>query len=171
MGSLLEKFAGKIDLIYIDPPFANGADFSFTAEIGDRGMEIEKDQSLLEEKAYRDTWGAGLESYLAMLYPRLQLIHELLAPSGSLYMHLGWQVSGFVRPLLDEIFGPGGQAGSPGFRNEIAWKCTTAHSDSGRYGINHQVIYFYTKGAEHTWNDPKAAYDQDYVDTYYRYKD
>jgi hypothetical protein len=88
-----------------------------------------------------------------------------------LYVHLGWQVSGFVRALLDEILGVGGQPGQPGFRNEIAWKCTTAHSDSGRYGINQQVIYFYTKGPKHTWNDPKADYDQDYIDTYYRYKE
>jgi adenine-specific DNA-methyltransferase len=170
MGSLLEKFAGKVDLIYIDPPFATGSDFSFTSEIGD-GIEISKDQSILEEKAYRDTWGSGLDSYLAMLYPRLQLMHELLKPNGSLYVHLGWQVSGFIRPILDEIFGSGGQPGRPGFRNEIAWKCTTAHSDSGRYGTNHQTIYFYTKGAAHTWNDPKAEYEQDYVDAYYRYKD
>jgi adenine-specific DNA-methyltransferase len=171
MGSLLEKFAGKIDLIYIDPPFATGSDFSFTTEIGEEGFELGKEQSLIEEKAYRDTWGNGLQSYLAMLYPRLQLAYELLAPTGALYVHLGWQVSGFIRPILDEIFGSGGQPGRPGFRNEIAWKCTTAHSDSGRYGINHQVVYFYTKGVEHTWNDPKTDYEQDYIDAYYRYKD
>jgi 16S rRNA G966 N2-methylase RsmD len=63
MGSLLDKFAGKIDLIYIDPPFATGADFSFPTEIGESGEEIVKEQSLIEEKAYRDTWGAGLDSY------------------------------------------------------------------------------------------------------------
>ncbi len=171
MGALLEKFAGKVDLIYIDPPFATGSDFSFSSEIGEDGVEVGKDQSALEEKAYRDTWGNGLDSYLSMLFPRLQLLHELLSPTGSIYVHLGWQVSGFIRPLLDEVFGAGGQTGRPGFRNEIAWKCTTAHSDSGRYGINHQVIYFYTKGAKHTWNDPKTDYDQDYIDSYYRYKD
>jgi adenine-specific DNA-methyltransferase len=171
MASLVDKFAGKIDLIYIDPPFATGSDFSFTSEIGERLLEITKDQSVIEEKAYRDTWGGGLESYLAMLFPRLQLIRELLSSTGSLYVHLGWQVSSYVRPLLDEIFGPGGQPGRSGFRNEIAWKCTTAHSDSGRYGINHQTLFFYTKGPEHTWNDPKADYDQEYIDAYYRYKD
>ena len=63
MGSLLEKFAGKIDLIYIDPPFATGADFSFTAEIGESGEEVRKEQSVIEEKAYRDTWGAGRSSF------------------------------------------------------------------------------------------------------------
>src|SRR5262249_28185489 len=79
MGSLLEKFAGKIDLIYIDPPFATGADFSFTTQIGDGDPEITKDQSLIEEKAYRDTWGAGIGSYLTMMLERLSLLRELLS--------------------------------------------------------------------------------------------
>src|SRR6476659_2100653 len=73
MGSLLEKFAGKIDLIYIDPPFATGADFSFTTEIGDSELEVTKEQSIIEEKAYRDTWGRGFDSYIEMLCPRLLL--------------------------------------------------------------------------------------------------
>ena len=71
MGSLLEKFAGKIDLIYIDPPFATGTDFSFTAPIGEAGESVFKEQSLIEEKAYRDTWGGGVDSYLAMMLDRL----------------------------------------------------------------------------------------------------
>src|SRR3954462_2038793 len=70
MGSLREKFAGKIDLIYIDPPFATGADFSFIAQIGEQDLEIVKEQSAIEEKAYRDTWGGGLSSYVGMIYPR-----------------------------------------------------------------------------------------------------
>ena len=70
MGSLLEQFAGKIDLIYIDPPFATGADFSFKTQIGDGDLVVTKKQSIIEEKAYRDTWGRGLESYLAMLRDR-----------------------------------------------------------------------------------------------------
>jgi adenine-specific DNA-methyltransferase len=114
IGSLLEKFAGKVDLIYIDPPFATGSDFGFTTEIGEEGLELGKEQSLIEEKAYRDTWGHGLESYLAMLYPRLRLLYDLLAPTGALYVHLGWQVSGFIRPILDEF---SGQVGSLGARD------------------------------------------------------
>src|SRR5687768_979481 len=89
MGSLLEKFAGKIDLIYIDPPFATGADFSFMAEIGESGEEIQKEQSSVEEKAYRDTWGRGTDSYLGMLFDRLTVMRELLAPNGSIYIHVG----------------------------------------------------------------------------------
>src|SRR5207253_11254626 len=67
MGSLLEKFAGKIDLIYIDPPFATGADFSFIADVGDGDLELKKEQSIIEEKAYRDTWGRGIGSYVQMM--------------------------------------------------------------------------------------------------------
>src|SRR3989475_8930333 len=79
MGSLLEKFAGKIDLIYIDPPFATGADFSFRAPIGEGELEIRKEQSVIEEKAYRDTWGKGTESYLQMLYSRLKPMRDLMS--------------------------------------------------------------------------------------------
>src|SRR5436309_12798165 len=87
MGSLLEKFAGKIDLIYIDPPFATGADFSFTAPIGDSGEEVFKAQSVIEEKAYRDTWGRGADSYLSMMHERLHLLRDLLSDTGSIYIH------------------------------------------------------------------------------------
>src|SRR5205085_8162109 len=73
MGSLLQKFAGKIDLIYIDPPFATGADFSFTTQLGDDAIEVEKEQSLIEEKAYRDTWASGTGSFMSMLHDRLRL--------------------------------------------------------------------------------------------------
>src|SRR5207253_4755613 len=89
MGSLLQKFAGKIDLIYIDPPFAIGADFSFSSLVGEEEIEVHKDQSLIEEKAYRDTWGGGISSYVAMLFSRLQLIRALLSPTGNLFVHLG----------------------------------------------------------------------------------
>ncbi len=115
MGSLLEKFAGKIDLIYIDPPFATGADFSFTAHIGEANLELTKEQSSVEEKAYRDTWGQGMISYLSMLSERLRLIHNLLADGGSFFLHVDWHVVGSLRVLCDEIFG--GEA----LRNEIIW--------------------------------------------------
>lgn len=76
-----------------------------------------------------------------------------------------------MRTVLDEIFGTGGSPGTAGFRNEIAWKSTTAHSDSRRYGTNHQTIFFYTKGSDYIWNEQLADYDQEYVDAYYRYKE
>src|SRR2546425_10801809 len=105
MGSLLEKFAGKIDLIYIDPPFATGADFSFTTEIGDSELEVTKEQSIIEEKAYRDTWGRGLSSYMSMFFQRMALLRDLLSDKGSVYVHLGWDISSYVLVLLNEIFG------------------------------------------------------------------
>jgi hypothetical protein len=116
MGSLLEKFAGKIDLIYIDPPFATGADFTYTAPIGESGEEAFKEQSVIEEKAYRDTWGKGLDSYLQMMYERLMLMRDLLKENGSIYVHCDWRVNSHLRLLLDEILG------SSCFRNEISWK-------------------------------------------------
>ena len=161
---------GGLKLVYIDPPFDVGADFSFDVEIGEN-ESVTKQPSLIEELAYRDTWGSGTQSYIHMLYERLRLIHELMAPDGSLYVHVGWQVSGYVRTILDEIFGDGGIPGSPGFRNEIAWKCTSAHSDSGRFGINHQTIFFYTKSGSYTWNEQYEPYDEQYVESYYRYKE
>lgn len=161
--------AGGLKLVYIDPPFDVGADFSFDIEVGEESLT--KQPSVIEEVAYRDTWGAGTQSYVHMLYERLCLIRDLLSPDGSLYVHVGWQVSGYVRVILDEIFGKGGAPGSPGFRNEIAWKCTSAHSDSGRYGINWQTIFYYTKSGTYTFNETYQEYEPEYVEQYYRYKE
>jgi adenine-specific DNA-methyltransferase len=105
MSSLLEKFAGKINLIYIDPPFATGADFKFKIQVGEETNEITKEHSVMEEKAYRDTWGKGLDSYLQMMYERLVLMKELLAENGSIYVHLDWHVGHYVKVMMDEIFG------------------------------------------------------------------
>ena len=113
MGSLLEKFAGKIDLIYIDPPFATGADFSFTAEIGDGSTRLDKGASIVEEKAYRDTWGRGLISYMQTMMARLTLIRSLISQEGHLVVHVAPNVSPYLRLILDEIFG------IENFRNEI----------------------------------------------------
>jgi DNA modification methylase len=143
MGSLLEKFAGKIDLIYIDPPFATGADFSFTAEVGDSGEEIKKAQSLIEEKAYRDTWGGGLATYLGMMYSRLTLLRDLLSDHGSLYLHCDFRVNAYLRTTLDEIFGPAN------LRNEIIW----FYPDSpgrpyDKFPPKHDTIFRYSKSAD-----------------------
>ena len=94
--SLLPEFAGKVNLIYIDPPFDTGADFSFTAALPDAddeedsGLAFTKQPSIIEQKAYRDTWGRGLESYLQWFYDTVVLLHELLAENGSLVVHLDW---------------------------------------------------------------------------------
>ncbi len=105
MGSLLEQFAGKIDLIYIDPPFATGADFSFTAPVGEAGDEVLKEQSVIEEKAYRDTWGRGSASFIQMLRLRLLLMRELLSEDGSIFVHIGAEVSHWIRSAIEDVFG------------------------------------------------------------------
>jgi adenine-specific DNA-methyltransferase len=140
LSSLADEFAGKMNLIYIDPPFATGADFAFDVEIGDDDIALTKEHSAIEEKAYRDTWGEGLQSYLQTIFERLLLMRELLADDGSIYIHLDWHIVHYVKALADEVFGAGGDQREPGFRSEIIWKSTSAHSDSGRYGSNHQTI-------------------------------
>src|SRR5579859_3683172 len=111
--SLLPEFAGKVNLVYIDPPFDTGADFSFMAGIPadpeedeDDSLSFTKEPSVIEQKAYRDTWGRGLDSYLQWFYETVAILHELLAENGSLYVHLDWHVGHYCKVLLDEIFGP-----------------------------------------------------------------
>jgi hypothetical protein len=135
MGSLLEKFAGKVDLVYIDPPFATGADFSVAAPIGDTALQAQKDASLIEEKAYRDTWGRGADSYLSMIYQRLVLMRELLSDNGSIYVHLDSRMNSMVRLILEDIFG------SDRFVNEIIWKRLSAHNDAIKYGDLPQELW------------------------------
>ena len=142
MCSLLEKFAGKINLIYIDPPFATGADFKFKVQIGEEGEQITKEHSILEEKAYRDTWGRGLDSYLDMMYERLVLMKELLAENGSIYVHLDWHVGHYVKVIMDEIFG------KESFLREIIWRMgwVSGYKTQARNWIrNHDTILYYVK--------------------------
>lgn len=121
--SLLPEFSGKINLIYIDPPFDTGADFSFTATIPDH-PDTEEDEttsfvkqpSIIEQKAYRDTWGRGLDSYLQWFYETAVLLRDLLAEDGSIYLHLDWHVGHYVKCLMDEVFG------ITNFRNELIVK-------------------------------------------------
>ncbi len=140
MGSLLESYAGKIDLIYIDPPFATGADFSFKTEIG--GEQVDKEQSIIEEKAYRDTWGLGLDSYLQMMRDRLILIRELLSDKGSLYIHLAHHVGQYMKVVLDELFG------EDCFQNEIIWLYKTGGATKERFARKHDNIFFYSKSPD-----------------------
>lgn len=116
MASLLEEFKGAVDLIYIDPPFDVGADFSMPIPVGDGNDTIEKQQSILESVAYRDTWGRGTNSYLSMMYERLVIMRELLKESGSIVIHVDWRVSHLIRVLLQDIFG------QKNFISEIVWK-------------------------------------------------
>lgn len=150
MASLLEKFAGKIDLIYIDPPFATGIDFSFAAEIGEGGLEVTKEQSIIEEKAYRDTWGKGIDSYLQMMYERLLLMKDLLADYGSIYVHCDFRVNSHLRFLMDSIFG------EKNYNNEIIWNYATGGASREYYAQKHDNILFYS-------NTPKYKFYPDRV--------
>lgn len=163
MSSLLTDYAGKIKLVYIDPPFDTGADFTYRLKVGDESLV--KLPSVLEEHAYRDTWGRGRDSYLTMMYERLVIAQELLADDGLLFVHIGPNVAHQVRALLDEIFGP------DRFRNEIVWKRTTAHSDAHTLGAVHELILLYSKGENWTWNVQHVPYEQEYIEKYYRYRD
>jgi adenine-specific DNA-methyltransferase len=143
MSALLEKYAGKIDLIYIDPPFATGANFSTTVEIGDKEIEVTKEASAIEELAYRDTWGKGLDSFLQMMYDRLMIMRELLSEKGSIYVHLSHHVGHYVKVMMDEIFG------REYFRNEIIWYYDDKFATGGNIlDRNHDVIFQYSKGKE-----------------------
>lgn len=139
MGSLLKQYAGKVDLIYIDPPFATGADFSFTAEVGDGDVQVTKEQSIIEEKAYRDTWGQGDSSWLSMIAERLPLIRELLSDTGNFYCHLDYRLQHYAKVLLDETFG------REALRNEIVWHYNSGARDQFGFGKRHQLLFRYSK--------------------------
>jgi len=161
MGSLLEKFAGKIDLIYIDPPFATGADFSFTAPIGDSGEEVFKDQTLIEEKAYRDTWGKGIASYLEMMSARLRYMRNLLSSRGSIYVHCDWRVNSHLRLILDEVFG------KDNFQREIVWDISVLSgfkTKANNWVRGHDTILFYSKSAaEVLFNKQSTEHRPEYI--------
>lgn len=129
---------GGMKLVYIDPPFAVGSDFGFDIAIGNDS--VTKKQSVIEEIAYRDTWGRGISSYLSMMYERLRLIHDLLANDGSIYVHCDWRVSSVLRLMLDDIFG------KDNFRNEIIWHYQTYQGQiKSRFPRKHDSIYLYSK--------------------------
>lgn len=134
------KKQGGIKLIYIDPPFDVGADFSMKIEVGEDKEEFIKEANILEELAYRDTWGKGADSFIAMIYERLLLMRDLLSNDGSIYVHCDWRVNGYIRLILDEIFG------KDNFRNEIIWKRKTGTANSkNAYGVQTDSIFYYTK--------------------------
>ncbi len=167
LASLLKSFRGSVDLIYIDPPFDVGADFSMSVGIGDGRELTVKEQSVLEMVAYRDTWGKGTDSYLHMLFERLALMRDLLSERGTIFVHVGWEVSHYVKGVLDDVFG------SNHFLNQVIWKRQTAHSDIGQgsrhFGRIHDVIFLYMKGDEYTWNMQYTPYSEEYIDSFYKH--
>ena len=144
MSSLIKQgWAGKINLIYIDPPFFTGADFTIRTKLGDEA--IEKEPSIIEERAYKDTWSDGIASYLKYMYERLVLLRELLAENGSIYVHLDYHVGHYVKVMMDEIFG------YENFRNDVIWNYATGGAGKEEYAKKHDIVLFYTKGENYNF--------------------
>lgn len=168
--SLLPEFAGKVNLIYIDPPFNVGADFSFKTTIPDNPetdedetIEFVKQPSIIEQKAYRDTWGKGLDSYLQWFYETAILLRELLAEDGSIYVHLDWHVGQYAKTVLDEIFG------YDNFVNEIIWqKIRTTKAQTLGFGNVHDSIYLYSKNDKTTFRNQFVDFDPKYIESHYK---
>ncbi len=155
---------GGLKLIYIDPPFDVGADFSMDIEIG--GDTFTKRPNVLEELAYRDTWGKGADSFIAMIYERLVLMKDLLAEDGSIYVHCDWRVNAFMRVVLSEIFG------NDNFVNQLCWRRTTAHGDA-KQGAKHfdtvddTILFFAKDGGRKTWNTQYVPFSDEQIEQQY----
>ncbi|HWP91681.1 MAG TPA: site-specific DNA-methyltransferase [Thermodesulfobacteriota bacterium] len=157
MASLLKDFKGKIDLIYIDPPFDVGADFTMDVPIGDEKESVGKDQSTLEMVAYRDMWGKGSDSYLQMMYERLALMKELLSERGSIYVHVDWRVSSYLRAVLDDIFG------RENFMCQIIWKRSSIRKATSKKWLSvDDIILVATKSPNYTFNTIYIPYSEEY---------
>ena len=157
---------GGLKLIYIDPPFDVGADFSMDIEIG--GDTFTKKPNILEEIAYRDTWGKGADSFISMIYERLVLMRDLLAEDGSIYVHCDRRVNSFIRLVLDEVFGPGR------FVNDITWKrATTVKGNTGQgskyFDTNTDSLFIYSKSESYIFNAQFGPYSQEYIDNFYKH--
>lgn len=162
----LKEQGVEVDLVYIDPPFASGADYAKKIYIR-RNPLVQKamkeaEQNLdneemkeFEEKMYGDIWDK--ERYLNWMYENLMAIKSVMSENASIYVHLDYHIGHYVKILMDEIFG------EENFRNEIVWKRSTTHADAGFYGNNFDTIFFYTKGQGYTFNTVFQDYDESYL--------
>ncbi len=167
LASLLAEFKGRVDLIYIDPPFDVGADFTMDVPIGDGKETVGKDQSTLEMVAYRDMWGRGTDSYLHMRFERLSLMKELLSDTGSIYVHCDYRVHAFIRMALDEVFG------RTNFLNDVIWVYKFGGRSSTTYARKHDTIFWYAKTPQYFFNkdEVKVAVTSESTKHNYRYVD
>lgn len=149
---------GKLDLIYIDPPFDSKSDYRTTVTLP--SISIEQKPTAIEQFAYSDTWINGTASYLAMLTPRLFLMRDFLSDEGSLYVHVGPNVASYIEIVLNEIFGIQ-------YNASITWKRVTAHGDSKRWGTTHDVIFWRPKGSSFIWNPQFEPYSAEYLASHY----
>ncbi|WP_404414767.1 site-specific DNA-methyltransferase [Brevundimonas vesicularis] len=154
--------AGGLKLIYIDPPFDVGADFSFDVEVG--GESLTKEPTIIEDIAYRDTWGRGAGSFASMIHERIRLAYELLSPNGSIFVHCDTRVSHILRAVLNETLG------SRNMVNEIVWKRRTGFMGTyNKLGATTDTIYWFSKGSDYTFNEVFGESDPEYL-TRFRYK-
>lgn len=159
---LAQGYEGKLNLIYIDPPFDSKADYSHSVQLtpddAGKGGELDAEMSALERLAYRDTWEDGTDSYLDMLYPRFQLMHRLLADDGIAFVHIGPQIDPYVRLLLDEVFGP------QSIQNSIRWRRMSISGFKGKAKIpfNHETIFCFSKSGRFTFNPAYQEYSEEY---------
>ena len=158
---------GKVDLIYIDPPFDSKADYRTKVTLP--GVELEQKPTVIEQFAYSDTWADGTASYLAMITPRLVLMRELLADTGSIYVHLDWHVSHYVKLVMDEVFG------KENFVNEVVWKRSDAKGDAAQgsqhFSRIHDVIFLFQKTGNKFWNPLFLPLSASYVSDFYRHQE
>ena len=155
----LESMRGKVDLIYIDPPFDSKADYRTTVKLP--AIEVEQEPSIVEKFAYSDTWKEGTKSYLEMFVPRLILMRELLSEQGSIYVHLDWHVGHYVKVIMDEIFG------RDNFLNEIIWNKGFRGTESKTdYQRSHDTILFYKNSHGYIWNQQGQPYKDEGMGRY-----
>jgi DNA modification methylase len=168
---------GGINLIYIDPPFDVGADFSMDIEIG--GETLTKKPGILEELAYRDTWGKGADSFIAMIYEGLVLMRDLLVDDGSIFVHCDWRVNSYIRLVLDEVFGKSFYKldevfGKSFYKNELRWKRQPprgAKAISKQYARSSDSILYYTRNSSYIWNPQYKQYSEKYIKSKFNKKD
>lgn len=152
-----DSLRGKVDLIYIDPPFDSKADYR--TKIILEGDSIDQRPTAIEQFAYADAWGSGTASYLAMITPRLYLANELLKSTGSIYIHLDYHVGHYVKIVADEVFG------KDSFLNEVIWQRTGAHNDAGKFGVIHDTLYVYVKAGDHKFNPVFIPHSEEHLQT------
>lgn len=156
MSHLLKEFRGKVDLIYIDPPFDSKAEYK--KKVALQGQDTTNDQTSFEEKQYSDIWTN--DEYLQFMFERLVLLRELLSESGSIYVHCDWHKVHYLRIIMDDVFG------KSYFRNEITWIRTASHNDTAdKFSRVKDSILFYSKSQEVNFNPQFTAYDQSYIDS------
>ena len=160
----LPSLRGKVDLIYIDPPFDSKADYRTKIKLPNG--DIQQRPTVIEQFAYADTWEQGTLSYLRMMYPRLVLMRELLSDRGSIYVHIDWHIGHYIKLLMDDVFG------KEQMLNEIIWCYSSMCKSKNNWNRKHDNIYVYTKSSNWTFNANEVldAYADGYEEKF-KYKD